>query len=209
VFPSDRWKKQVRTANGIVTESVSIKKAISDLQALQTWVQGQGTRSLAEAPFVYEFPTVGSDQVLKILKQESKGSWLNRLRIEACKNHRRQSPGKFRDVSMRPVSSDALSEVSRVLESGVPVNVDYFYGVLENQDQFKKTIPELHTSIVLGQKWDPSIGQCRYLVKNSYGPDCRDYDRRHQCESGYLWIGERALKSALVSYVFATQKVEH
>ena len=32
-----------------------------------------------------------------------------------------------------------------------------------------------HYSLVIGRQWNPQRGRCEYLVKDSFGDDCRQY----------------------------------
>lgn len=94
-----------------------------------------------------------------------------------------------------------FEKINRELQDGRPLTVDFFAGVLNNIDRFKIGIKELHTTLLLGRRWDHEQKKCTYLLKNSYGTSCSEYDPTLKCEQGYLWIPASALKKAMTSIV--------
>lgn len=202
VFPSERWTQVTQT---LTRKQVTLKAAILEIQELQKQIQKGVWKSASELPWIFEFEGMDASAWFSLLKNSDSQAWLYELNDRVCKRHRRSLPGRFSDVAMRPRPTSDFTEIRKTLQSGRPVNIDYFYGVLNNQDQFERSIADLHTSVVLGQRWDSQTRECRYLVKNSYGEDCQEYDRRHLCHKGYLWIGESALRSSMTSFVYVVQ----
>jgi hypothetical protein len=155
-----------------------------------------------ELPFHYEFPSVGRDDFFTILRVNPRQEVLEGLRQKACEGKRKPYPVDVGSIGMRFRGPRMFVRFHEELESGRPFSLDYFYGVLEDSNRIKKKLADLHTSIVLGQRFDSSSGECQYLIKNSYGENCTNYDPKWECQGGYLWVGERALREGAVSFVF-------
>ena len=46
----------------------------------------------------------------------------------------------------------------------------------------------LHASIVTGRR--PGPRGCQYLIHNSHGISCNQYDKKWECEDGKIWVDE-------------------
>ena len=58
----------------------------------------------------------------------------------------------------------------------------------------------MHTTLLIGRRYSTENQECQYLIKNSKGTDCSEYDHRHQCEYGNIWVSESSLYGAMISY---------
>jgi hypothetical protein len=202
-LPSEVWQK--RHLQGVKkgqVESVELKVAIQEMFELQRQVQRSKSSARRDLPFVYEFKRVTGEEWADLLRTTTSKTLLSELRDRACSGVRVPYPGVLPRIAMRLAASDSFARINEVLDQRLPVNIDYFYGVLTNYDKIERKVFELHSSLIVARRSDPRTGQCSYLIKNSYGTDCKEYDSRHQCESGYVWVNQNALKRALVSYVY-------
>ncbi len=200
-FPSDFWVKSHWGQQGWVTEKIQLSQAFSELFDLQRWVKSGMFTGPAELPFQYQFSSVSPEQFYDLLKNSTRRHLLDSLRKAACSRSRKPFPQFNGRISMRIRGQSALRGIHRELAEGMPVSIDYFYGVLEHPKGFHRKLKDLHTSLVMGQRFDPVASECQYLVKDSYGESCDGYDPEMECERGYLWVGESALRRALVSVV--------
>jgi hypothetical protein len=201
VFPSDEWKRVSPSTSGMNFERRPIGLAIQEIYALHERVEKGQIQKAQELPFHYAFRGVTQNRFFEILNMSTRRELLLNLRDAACEGQRKVLPRSIDRISMRAKGSSAFDRMSSHLQAGIPVSIDYFDQVLENSSDFKRHLENLHTSLVVGQRYDSARGECQYLIKNSYGEDCTGYDPRLSCEGGYLWVGEKALSSALFSYV--------
>lgn len=52
-----------------------------------------------------------------------------------------------------------------------------------------KDRPDRHAVIVVGREWDPSARHCRLKMRNSWGTDCSQYNKKVKCnDAGYLSV---------------------
>ncbi len=200
-FPSDFWFKVQVKPQGSVSQKVQLSQAISELFELQRWVKAGMFRAPAELPFQYQFSSVSPEQFFDILKTSTHPRLLDSLRKAACSGKRKPFPFFEGRISMGIRGRSAVKTIHRELMSGMPVSIDYFYGVLEHSKNFHRKLEDLHTSLLMGQRFDPVTSECQYLIKDSYGESCSGYDPSLECQLGYLWVGESALRRALVSIV--------
>jgi hypothetical protein len=199
VFPSEHWIK--RDAKGVAQE-VQLKEAIEDLFSLQEQIQDGFYLNASELPYTYEFKTVSKEVLYDLLANASAKSLLNELRLTACEKNRKPYPDSIGAIGMRLKGRNTFNRINGLLNIKMPVTVDFFYGFLNNVSSYKRNLSELHTTLLVGRRFQPQSGECQYLIKNSYGPDCSEYDPSHTCEGGYIWVNENALYRAMTSYVY-------
>jgi hypothetical protein len=64
-----------------------------------------------------------------------------------------------------------------------------------------------HAMTVVGRKFDKEAGECKYLLRNSWGPGCSSNVRKGICaeeHSGHFWVK----KSDLTRYIWRTTYIE-
>lgn len=201
-FPSDAWQRVTTVSPGNVrVEPQVLSLALVQLFQIHARIRSGSVPGVREMPFHFEFEGVSQERFFEVLRDSERGELLSRLRDAACEGRRRPYPRSIERISMRFKSGTAFQRIRNHLETGTPVSIDYFDGVLENRKAFKKNLSSLHTSLLMGQRFDPVGKECQFLIKNSFGESCDGYDSSLNCEQGHLWVGESALRRALVSYV--------
>ncbi len=207
-FPSETWTKRITQGvqSGLI-QQVSIKTAIDDLYRLAEGVTQGIYRKSEDFPFVFDFKGMSQQEFLEAVMVNPEDV-LNEIRSAACDRYRMPFAKVPNDIRMEFKSKNAFVQINRVLDRHQPVTVDFFYGVLEKADDFAYAISDLHTTMLMGRRFDASSGECQYLIKDSYGTACKGYDPRHQCEAGYLWVGELSLFSAMTSFVHFSSSVD-
>ena len=200
-LPSETWTKRTMTGEGKGEAiQVPLGTAIQDILSLKQNALNGIYLTPADLPFVYEFKEVSHEQFYEIIFKSVNGFVLDELRSLACDSHRMPFPKTITGIEMNFRGKNAFNRINRVLDQKSPLTVDFFYGFLENIDQYKVSFSELHTTLLMGRRYNSSNQECQYLIKNSYGTDCSSYDPRHQCEGGYIWVSESSLYRAMTSY---------
>ncbi len=201
-FPSETWTKRItQGVQAGLTQQVPIKTAIDDLYRLAEGVSQGIYRKPADFPFVFDFKGVTQQEFVEAVMVNPEDV-LNEIRSTACDRVRMPFALLPNDIRMEFKGKNAFTQINRVLDRHQPVTIDYFYGFLENADDYSYSISDLHTTMLMGRRYDASSGECQYLIKNSYGTSCKEYDRRHQCEDGYVWVSELSLFGAMTSFVY-------
>ena len=200
-LPSDQWVKETKSGNDFMTEKKTLLASIEDLFSLQDGIQEGLYKSVSDLPYIFRFKMISDLQFFSLLGENSHQSLLNALRLAACEGHRKEYPSAIGRIGMALKGRKAFVRIHRYLEMGSPVSVDYFYGFLHSDD-YVRSVASLHTSLIMGRHLNEKTGECQYLIKNSRGDHCEEYDDRHTCEHGYVWVDESAFYPAMLAYEF-------
>jgi hypothetical protein len=202
-LPSDEWTR-VQSSTG-KKEKVKILDAILDAYAIQKRIKAGTLSSPEDLETFYEFPHIDRTRFFDLAKNSKKASFLFKLRSMACEGERRPYPEADVSFSFHLKGRRVFQRINDTLSGHLPVGIDFFSGIFEDYDGYKRKIGDLHTVLFYGRKFDPELQECVYLMKNSYGEDCSRYDPKIKCEKGYLWFPEAHFHRSLVS-VLQTKK---
>ena len=107
-------------------------------------------------------------------------------------------------------SGITTGKVDELLSKGYPIGINYCSAILKNS-KFKSPTQPIwkdnnacgsHASVIVGTAVD-SKGQCTYVLRNSWGKDCKKYDRSYDCKDGHVYIP----KETLVQQMFELQEI--
>jgi hypothetical protein len=196
-FPSDYWLKVFPDGK---TQSVHLRSAIRDSLKL-VLNYSQNSSSPAFLPYTFQFQNVSPEQFTKLVLRSDTGNFLDQLRQAACEGQRKSVVNSQR-IRMFPKGPWSFERINWVMSLHQPVVIDFFYDVLLNVDHYKRTIPYLHTTLLMGRRWNETGQECEYEIRDTYGTDCSPYDRRLTCRLGQIWISESQLKPALVNVTY-------
>ncbi len=105
-------------------------------------------------------------------------------------------PWVVRAYSPLPSVMDALFDRRKIF------GLTYSSTILQDISQAGKSGKDGHISTVVARRYNPANRQCEYLVRNSWGPDCGQYDRRLGCEAGNVWVPRPLLLKATSEIVY-------
>lgn len=202
VFPSEKWTKVSRTTNGWVEEQVLLGPAMLDIQKLH-----QIRRSLTpdNIPYYFKFKNVGINEFTKMVKSNFINSFYFELRKNVCKDDRHPFEHK-KDVKMVIKNPWIFNNLSKELERGNVVGLDYDSRVLDNTSNHSLGVNQLHTSVIVGRRWNQERSTCEYLIRNSHGEQCQgEYDPTIECDFGNLWLSEDQIYRNMTSIVYMVE----
>ncbi len=202
-FPSEEWTRIDASGK---KDQVEILKATLEMYSLQKEVQSGKYPTPSSLPWHYEFEHINRSSFHSILARSKKNTLLASLRTAACDRERRPYPLGPVKSCFKLTGRRVFQRINSQLSSKMPVSVDFFSGVFGNYDSAKRKIDDLHTVLLYGRKYDPTQKECVYLMKNSYGEDCSQYDPKIKCEAGYLWFPESKLSRYLTSTLSITRQ---
>ncbi len=84
---------------------------------------------------------------------------------------------------------NSVRQLDLKLESSEPVGLYYDADLLESKPgRLNKNY--IHFSTVIGRRFNVETFQCEYLLRNSWGTNCKLYPKHYQlnCKDGNLWI---------------------
>lgn len=124
---------------------------------------------------------------IKITKKLSERESLKQMAEVSCKktlNHKL--------TTQEIKKSELISGMNGVLDQGQIIGISIDPRFWEEGKNYKGKKFD-HSVSVVGRKWDSKTNSCRYLIRNSMGTDCRNYDPVYSCEKGYTWVPETTL----------------
>jgi hypothetical protein len=200
VLPSEAWVKRTRIQGGWVEQSMPLKEAMIEINSLHA---KRTTLSAQTLPFYYAFKNVSTPQdFLTLLKTKRMADFYNNLRTAVCRDDRRPFDYRWK-VKMVIKNPRIFKTVNDQLNSGRIVGLDYDSKVLKDSSYRRMTIGSLHTSPIVGRRWNGQTNSCQYLIRDSYGKTCDGrYDSSYQCENGHVWLNESIIYPTMTSVVY-------
>lgn len=194
LFPSEKWIK----VKGDKEEAVLLSQALVEIKDLHSKRNYLNLRNL---PFYYKFKNVGKEEFLDMIKTEKLYTFFKNLRNTVCLNDRVPFDVRWKS-NMVLRHQNIFWRVNEQLNLGRLVALDYDGRVLENKNNQRISLEELHTSSIVGRRWNKTEQSCQYLIRDSFGKDCSQYDSRLECSEGYLWLNEGDIFRNMTSVVY-------
>lgn len=194
VFPSEKWMRVAADKS----QEVPMPEAMKEIAALHSRRRSLKADSL---PFHYQFRHVDRQKFFELLQTKHLRTFYQRLRLTACQGERREYGARWR-VKMVLRNQKIFSRINQQLDRGRLVGLDYDARILENKDHTGIKLSELHTSSIVGRRWNRGKNICEYLIRDSRGPQCTRYDASYECQSGNVWLTESQIFSSLISVVY-------
>lgn len=194
IFPSDNWVKV--TADG--EEVIPMPEAMKEIKLLHDRRQELTSSNL---PYYFKFRNIGPAEFLSLLQTKNLRRFYTSLRGEVCRDNRVSFPVRWK-VKMAFRNKKIFYRINEQLSLGRLVGLDYDARILDNKDHRGVKLSELHTSSIVGRRWDDENNSCEYLIRNSYGESCSRYDESYECQEGNLWLGESQVYGSMISVVY-------
>ncbi|MBC7690922.1 MAG: hypothetical protein H7222_04080 [Methylotenera sp.] len=137
------------------------------------------------------FPNIEEEDFEKILKKSGRMKRVDRLVDASCKKRIHVE----KDFAVRRVDLEKdlhdegermMQELDQLLNQQQIVAIDYDATILHeayNHDRIRR-----HASSIVARTWNEKAQSCDYLVRNSWGSGCLEYDPGLGCEKGNVWI---------------------
>ena len=203
VFPSELWTRNIRSSTGWVQSQVPLKQAFTELLELSRRRDEITVRNL---PYFYSFKNIETPEIfVRLLKKGNYENLLQSLRLTACRDDRHLLPERL-PVLMAVKGPKIFNRVHKQLEEGGLVGLDYDSRVLEKFKNYGFGLNDLHTSVLLGRQWNTERNECEYLVRDSFGKECKNYDPGTRCHDGYVWLPETIIYQNMTSIVYQVSK---
>jgi hypothetical protein len=199
VFPSESWTKMTRTSHGWQESQVDLDKAMIEIGALHDVRKNLTSDNL---PFYYKFKNVDAGQFVKMLQTKNIARFYADLRENVCRDDRKPFNTEWK-VKMVLKNPNLFKRVSEQLELGRLVGLDYNSRILQDSSNRGVTFAGLHTSSIVGRRWNGQKNSCEFLIRDSHGEECGEkYDPSYECDAGNVWIPETKIYPSTVSIVY-------
>ena len=194
VFPSENW---IKVSNG-KEEIIPMPQAMKEIADLH---KDRNELTLENLPFHIAFKNVDREKFLELLKTKKLTTFYNNLRHTACADDRQNFDTRWK-VKMAIRNPKIFLRLSEQLELGRIVGLDYDSRILKNYESRGVKLSELHTSSIVGRRWNREHESCEYLIRDSHGVQCTRYDQRYECENGNVWLKESQIYGSMTSLVY-------
>jgi hypothetical protein len=194
IFPSESWTKV--TPDG--EEKILMPQAMKEIAQLH---KKRDSLTLNNLPFHIAFKNVGPQEFLTLIKSKKLTTFYKKLRHQVCENDRMPYDARWK-TKMVFRNPRVFSRLSEQLERGRPVGLDYDSRILKDELHRGVKLSELHTSSVVGRRWNTEKKSCEYLIRDSYGAQCTRYDESYECQDGNVWLNESQIYGNMTSIVY-------
>ena len=197
ILPSEKWT-QISTQDQSQTQ-VGLLQAIMNLYDLQKKVKNKQIVSADQLPWYFDLKNLTQTRLFTLLRDSSQNKLLPAIRETVCQNDRAPFPVYPIKRTFAFRSGKIFEKINSNFNSGMPSSIDFYSGIFDDYTNYKKRVSDLHTVLLYGRKFDPVANECVYLMKDSHGTDCSQYDTRIECEAGYLWFPESKIFDVITS----------
>lgn len=203
VFPSDSWVKMTKDGDKWNESNTDLRTAMMEIFGL---LKNQQSLTAANLPFYFHFKNVESaEDFLALLKGQTPSTFYSKLRKEVCKHDRIKFPQRFQ--TMMYIKDPAVfTNMNKQMNRGRLVGIDYDSRILPDNHNGSVNLAELHTSSLVGRRWNEAKNECQYLIRDSHGNQCSRYDTSYECLGGMVWMNESLLYPNLTSLVYIETK---
>lgn len=199
VLPSESWTKMLRTENGWTQLEIPLEQAMLEISAMHDI---RKSLTVENIPFYYSFKNVDAQVFVQLLQNKKVATIYSELRKAVCRDDRQSFNYNWK-VKMVFKNPKVFFRISEQLENGRLVGLDYDSRILLSSTSRGVKISNLHTSSLVGRRWNQNTHSCEYLIRNSYGQNCgARYDQSYECESGNLWLDESLIYKSMTSIVY-------
>jgi hypothetical protein len=206
VFPSEEWVKVTRSGQSWVRDRQPLRESIRDIAALH---RQRFSWTAENLPYYFEFHQVGISEFLGLLQGASRiEQFYSALRGQVCAGQIIALDKQWK-VKMSIKRPRIFQRISRQLELGRLVAIDYDGRILADRHNRGVKVSELHTSSIVARRWNESSGRCQFLIRNSYGAGCDRYDPTYECDQGQIWMDEQLLYPNMTSIVYLLHGFEN
>jgi len=196
-LPSDEWSR-IKTSDGSESK-VEISQSILDTFNLQKLIKKGELTTSSQLPWYFKFKNMNQDQFFDILKNSKRTQLMLNIRSAACANERKPFGTTLLDSDFQIRGKHIFKNMNASFDRQMPVTIDFFSDLFRHFDHPVNNLSNMHTVLVYGRKYDTNSGQCNYMIKDSYGVQCTNYDPKIKCEGGYVWLPENKLFHAMTS----------
>lgn len=200
VLPSEMWVKRTRYESGWVEQSMPLKEAMIEINSLH---EQRSKLNAENLPYYYAFKNISTPQsFLDLLKTKRMADFYTNLRTAVCRDDRRPFDYGWK-VKMVVKNPRIFKRVNEQLDLGRIVGLDYDSKVLKDKNYRQMKIGSLHTSPIVGRRWNNETNSCQYLIRDSYGQTCDGrYDSSYDCNRGHVWLNESIIYPTMTSVVY-------
>ena len=199
VFPSEVWPKMSRTERGWEQSQVPLDQAMIEIAALH---EKNKFLTAENIPYYFNLKNIDLATFIEILQTKKMAHIYSSVRQTVCRNDRHPFEDQ-RKIKMVFKNSEIFPTIGTQLENGQLVGLDYDARILKDSNNTGFEFRDLHTSSLVGRRWNAEKNVCEYLIRNSWGNACGNrYDPSYECIAGNVWLNESQMYRSMTSIVY-------
>jgi hypothetical protein len=144
------------------------------------------------------FPHIRAADLASAYAAATTKEFLQSLVSANCHGQRILAPAlalKHHRVPFPDHGAKLLPIVNGEIDKGNLVGIGYDTTRLYRQSLqlFGNRATDFHASTIIGRRWNEEKDNCEYLIRDSFGGDCRIYRQNFICDQGNVWLPEKYL----------------
>ncbi len=194
-MPDEKIRKLDFTNNQVI--DVDYEDAMYDI--LKN-LKKMASSNLSNSSYSYELPQIPYQEVDKIIANTKPQKIFNKFNEISCRDSIINLPKS--KIIQKIRYPRIFNEIDVQLNHNNIVAIDYTAKVLVDKNQAHQILKRLHSSTIVGRRWNGTKNSCEYLVRNSGGSSCAHYDPSYDCDQGNIWIPEKYLKKSILRVTY-------
>ena len=148
------------------------------------------------------FKSLNIDNFMDVIKSaSSRNDFIDKLVSENCKPRLKlASNPTFSELGFFSYSETIWNKIDSELTKGNITGLRYFSDVLVDKYRHESG---RHASLIVARRFNNTTQSCEYLIRNSWGTQCTQYDEDFECIEGNIWIPEEYIKPATYGVIYA------
>ncbi|MCP4915232.1 MAG: hypothetical protein GY909_19080 [Oligoflexia bacterium] len=148
------------------------------------------------------FANLNVNEFMTVMRGASSANdFIDKLIAESCKPRVKPTISlSYESDDMFTSTNSMMNTINNKLNSGDVLGLSYWATVLSDKHD---TSSGGHASLIVARKFNATTGSCDYMVRNSWGSTCSNYDDAYDCEDGNIWIPEEYLRRAMKGVTYA------
>ncbi|WP_413575925.1 C1 family peptidase [Bdellovibrio sp. HCB290] len=147
------------------------------------------------------FPNLSPNEMAAVVQKSKSTNLIKNLANASCKKrfHIKYETWIAQKDADNPM--ELMDSIDQQLSNKNPVAITYDASGLINRRDFEEY--KSHASNLVGRRFNEKTGQCEYLLRNSWGRSCDQYDFHYSCKEGNVWVPKTDLikRTVLATYV--------
>jgi hypothetical protein len=163
--------------------------------------------SINDIGHYYSWGNISPEEFERIVKKEKVGKITLNLFRKACENKRVTFKKNKYKVIQWPRYFNTLGAIDSQLARGNMPAIDYNSNFLtKSKTGSWLNVDGMHTSSIIGRRFNVDNNKCEYLIRNSWGSSCERYRPNLTCEEGNIWVDETTLKKNIILVTYLKEK---
>ncbi len=154
-----------------------------------------------KAPVCFSKESSSFIDIYKVLNHSQPNNIMYQINEERCQGKRQLvDTDKYSLEVLKGTEEELIKSLHKELNSKSPAAIRYHPAFLKG-----KRKPGNHASTVVGRRFNNEMKSCEFLIRNSWGSDCKAYSPQYadpsNCNNGHIWVSEANLHQIIYGLI--------